>query len=44
MSTLQQNWRKGQNRFSPEARGLGGRGRREQEGVMAQTIYAYMNK
>jgi hypothetical protein len=47
MSTLQQNWRKGQNRFCLEARGVWGReigwgvrGGRE----MAQTMYAHMNK
>jgi hypothetical protein len=27
MSTLEQNWRKGQNMFCLEARGAGGRGR-----------------
>jgi hypothetical protein len=27
MSSLQQNWRKGQNRFFLEARGVGGKGR-----------------
>jgi hypothetical protein len=41
MSTLQQNWRKGQNRFCLEMRGLG----REREGAeMAPTMYAHMNK
>jgi hypothetical protein len=45
MSSLQQNWRKGQNRFCLEVRGLGerkaagGRGRE-----MGQTMYAHMNK
>jgi hypothetical protein len=28
MSSLQQNWRKGQNRFCLEAKGVGGRGTR----------------
>jgi hypothetical protein len=45
MSSLQQNWRKGQNRFCLEVR----RGWEEREGVraegeMAQTMYAHMNK
>jgi hypothetical protein len=44
MSTLQRNWRRGQNKFCLEARwgkieGVGGLG-----GEMAQTMYAYMNK
>jgi hypothetical protein len=34
----QQNWRIGQNRFFLEARGMG------EEGEMAQTMYAHMNK
>jgi hypothetical protein len=37
MSSLQQNWRRGQNRFCLEEMGVGGR-------EMAQTMYAYMNK
>jgi hypothetical protein len=36
MFSLQQNWRRGQNRFCLEARG--------EEGEMAQTMYAHMNK
>jgi hypothetical protein len=46
MSCLQQNWRKGQNRFYLEARGGG----REREGAggsrgeMTQTMYAHVNK
>jgi hypothetical protein len=42
MSSLQKNWRKGQNRFCLEAR----RGRRQggQRGEMTQTMYAHMNK
>jgi hypothetical protein len=46
MSSLQQNWRRGQNRFCLEVRGGG----REREGVgagrreMVQTVYAHMNK
>jgi hypothetical protein len=39
MSSLQQNWRRGQNRFCLGARGIRGR-RRE----MAQTMYTHMNK
>jgi hypothetical protein len=39
MSSLQQNWKKGQNRFCLEVRG--GRGQR---GEMAQMMYAHMNK
>jgi hypothetical protein len=45
MSTLQQNWRKLQNRFCLEARQV--RGEREGGdgvGEMAQTMYAHMNK
>jgi hypothetical protein len=38
MSSLQQNWRKGQNRFCLKV------GRGVQEGGMAQTMYAHMNK
>jgi hypothetical protein len=55
MSSLQQSWRRGQNRFCLEAMGVGGRRRGwgsrrekkgvgEQEGEMAQTMYAHMNK
>jgi hypothetical protein len=45
MSSLQQNWRKGQNRFCLEAKGVAGRGRVwETGGEMAQTMYAHMNK
>jgi hypothetical protein len=46
MSSLQKNWRKGQNRFCLEARRVG----RKREGVscsreeMTQTMYADMNK
>jgi hypothetical protein len=46
MFSLQQNWRKGQNRFCLEAREVWG----EKEGVagsggeMAQTMYAHVNK
>jgi hypothetical protein len=48
MSSVQQNWRKGQNRFCLEVR-EGGRGKRRrgvggQWGEMAQTMYAHMNK
>jgi hypothetical protein len=46
MSSLQQNWRKGQNRFLLEA---GGRRKERDEvgrqrGKMAQTMYAHVNK
>jgi hypothetical protein len=41
MSSLQQNWRRGQNRFCLEARGWGRRG---QGGEMVQTMYAHINK
>jgi hypothetical protein len=42
MSSLQQNWRRGQNRFFLEARGKGeGEGNR---GEMAQSMYEHMNK
>jgi hypothetical protein len=45
ISTLQQNWRKGQNRFCLEARGWGIEGGgREQRREMAQTMYVHMNK
>jgi hypothetical protein len=42
MSSLQQNWRRGQNRFCLEAREVG----EEEEGggEVAQTMYAHMNK
>jgi hypothetical protein len=43
MSFLQQNWRRGQNRFCLEEEGVGGEGRGER-GEMAQTMYAHMNK
>jgi hypothetical protein len=36
MSSLPQNWRKGQNRFYLEVR--------RQRGEMAQTMYKHMNK
>jgi hypothetical protein len=41
MSSLQQNWRRGQNRFCLEVRGVKGKVRawRGQEGEMAQTMY-----
>jgi hypothetical protein len=45
MSSLQQNWRRGQNRFCLEARGWGGEeGGGGQGEEMAQTMYAHMNK
>jgi hypothetical protein len=45
MSSLQQNWRRKQNRFCLEARGVGGDGGGGwQGGEMAQTMYAHVNK
>jgi hypothetical protein len=45
MSSLQQNWRRGQSRFYLEARGMGGEGERRGQGEeMTQTMYAHMNK
>jgi hypothetical protein len=45
MSTLQQNWRKGQNSFCLEEREGGGEGGDQgQGGEMAQTMYAHMYK
>jgi hypothetical protein len=45
MSSLQQNVRRGQNRFCLEARGVAGKGRGGgQRGETAQTMYAHMNK
>jgi hypothetical protein len=43
MSSLQQNWRRGQNRFCLEVRGVG-RKKKGQREEMAQTTYARMNK
>jgi hypothetical protein len=44
MSSLQQNWRKGQNNFCLEERGVEGiRRGRGQWGEMTQTMYACMN-
>jgi hypothetical protein len=44
MSSLQQNWSKGKNRFCLEARGVEGRGKGwGQGGEMAETMYAHMN-
>jgi hypothetical protein len=44
-STLQQNWRKGQNRFCLEERGgWGERGGGRQGAEMAQTMYAHVKK
>jgi hypothetical protein len=44
MSTLQQNWRKGQKRFFLEVRGVGERGRGW--GIWGRNgpMYAHMNK
>jgi hypothetical protein len=44
-SSVQQNWRRGQNRICLEEKRVGERRRdRRQEGEMAQTMYAHMNK
>jgi hypothetical protein len=47
MSSLQQNWRKGQNKFCVEAQEgeeeMEGEGRRRW-GEMTQTMYAHVNK
>jgi hypothetical protein len=48
MSSLQQNWRRGQNRFCLEAMGVegvgGGKGTERTVGERAQSMYAHMNK
>jgi hypothetical protein len=45
MYSFQQNWRRGQNRFCLEVRGVVGRRRGWGAGVeMASTMYAHMNK
>jgi hypothetical protein len=45
MSSLQQNWRKGQNRFFLEVSGVRGRGKGwGAGGEIAPTMYAHMNK
>jgi hypothetical protein len=48
MSSLQQNWRKGQNRFCLKMRGVErrgrGRGARERNGPNNVCTYEYMNK
>jgi hypothetical protein len=49
MCSLQQNWRRGQNRFFLEVKWVGRRGGSwrgggEQGEEMAQTMYAHMNK
>jgi hypothetical protein len=45
VSSHQQNWRKGQNRFCLEAGWWGGEGRgRRAGGEMTQTMYVHMNK
>jgi hypothetical protein len=46
MFSLQQNWRRGQNKFCLEAK-LGweeGKGVREKGGEVAQTMYTHVNK
>jgi hypothetical protein len=43
ISTLQQNWRKAQNRFCLEGRRVERLGE-GQEGEMTQTMYAHVNK
>jgi hypothetical protein len=45
MSSLEQNWKKGKNRFCLKAKGVGERGRGWGErGEMTQTMYVHMNK
>jgi hypothetical protein len=48
MSSLQQNWRKGQNRFCLEARGVGDRGKGRRAGGRNDPskvcTYEYVNK
>jgi hypothetical protein len=44
MFSLQQNWRREQNRFCLEAKGLEGEEWWRQRGEMSQTMYAHMNK
>jgi hypothetical protein len=45
MFSLQQNYRRGQNRFCLEVRGWGGEGKGMGQGEeVAQTMYAQMNK
>jgi hypothetical protein len=46
MSFLQQNWKRGQNRFCLEARGAGEEreGDGGERGEMSQTMYAHRNK
>jgi hypothetical protein len=45
MFSLQQNWRRGQNRFCLEVREVGLRGRgKGAGGKMAQAMYTHMNK
>jgi hypothetical protein len=47
MSSLQQNWRRGQNTFCLKEKGVGGKGQRKgqgQEGEIGQIMYAHTNK
>jgi hypothetical protein len=47
MTSLQQNWRRGQNRFCLEVRKVGGRQRMvggPEGGIGIQTLYTHMNK
>jgi hypothetical protein len=45
MFSLQQNWRRGQNRFCLEASGVGsGEGVKRQQGEIAQTMYTHRIK
>jgi hypothetical protein len=45
MSSLQQNWRRGKNRFCLEAREVGGSGGRERQGrKMAQCVHISINE
>jgi hypothetical protein len=44
LSSLQQNWKKGQNRFCLEAMVGGERRGGKHKGEMAQAMYVHMNK
>jgi hypothetical protein len=44
ISSLQQNWRKGQNRFYLDSREVGGKVWVGAGGEMVQTMYAHVNE